>query len=159
MTRRELIRTTPFIAMAALSACSTATVSSVSATVVSDVNLIGSALQTALPSLQILTGLNTTQASSVIPKVESIIGLAATFTTTVAQNTAQTIVTQINADFAALETALAGLPLPPNVSTVMAAIGVLLPVIDVAIGLAAPAMASPGRMTPDEARVALRAAR
>ena len=158
VTRRILLGATVF-APVALAGCATLTgkPNQIAAQVLSDVNLVASGLANALPGLQ---------ASNVVPaavmaKAQALVGKiqasAASMSATISKNAAQPIVTQIEQDVNAFAALLAGLPLPPPYAQIVQAAVVLLPVIEIGVGLAVPAGASHA-MTPAEARLVLKAA-
>lgn len=143
-----------------VAACATQTpgttpVATTPATVVSDVNTIAAALQAELPALSAIPGVNVGSVSSAIADVQKA---ASAVTAAMALTSSQSSVNQIAADVSALVGAIPPGVLPPNVQTVITAAQVLLPVVELAVGLAAPAGATPTSMTADQARAVLKAA-
>ena len=158
MTRRAILGATVF-APVALAGCATLSgnPNQIAAQVLNDANLIASGLANALPGLQaskVVPAGVMAQAQALVGKIQAS---AASMSATISKNSAQPIVTQIEQDVNAFAALLAGLPLPPPYAQVVQAAVVLLPVIEIGVGLAVPAGASHA-MTPAEARLVLKAA-
>lgn len=138
-----------------LAGCATGqTPSQVTAQVLTDINLEASGLANALPLMTTLPAATKTQAAALIAKVQAA---AATMSAAVSKAAAQATVTQIETDVNALVGLLAGMPLPPQVSGVLQAAVVLLPIIEAGVGMAVPVGAAPGAMSPAQARLTLAA--
>ena len=158
MTRRALLGAT-VLAPVALAGCATLSgnPNEIAAQVLNDANLIASGLANALPGLQasnVVPAGVMAQAQALVGKIQAS---AASMSATISKNSAQPIVTQIEQDVNSFAALLAGLPLPPPFAQVVEAAVVLLPVIEIGVGLAVPAGASHA-MTPAEARLVLKAA-
>ena len=158
MTRRAVLGATVF-APVALAGCATLSgnPNQIAAQVLNDANLIASGLANALPGLQaskVVPAPVMAQAQALVGKIQAS---AASMSATISKNSAQPIVTQIEQDVNSFAALLAGLPLPPPYAQVVQAAVVLLPVIEIGVGLAVPAGASHA-MTPAEARLVLKAA-
>jgi hypothetical protein len=161
MNRRNLLRTT-FLALpmlAVLSACGTTTVAQIAAQITADVDLVAQSLDAQLPALQAALGVNAAAVGAVATEVEQIVAAAAAFAVATSQATGAPIVTQIASDFSALETALAGFTLPATLQKIITAVSVLLPIIEVGVGLLATPSAAANTMTAAQARAVLLAAR
>lgn len=150
----------PLAPLAILAACANSgtpvTVQSVS----QDVTLIATGLNNALsaPSVTALIP------AATLPKIQQALSDLNSLATQVAASPSAAAqkgsVAVIEQDVNTIVSALAGLPgLPPNVSTILTAATVLLPVIEVAVGLVVPAGAATAAMTPDAARMHLAAGR
>lgn len=162
MLRRTLLAVSALAPAAILAGCATTgSVTTISAQVVSDVNLIANALESELPALQTVIGTNLSAGNTVLEQIKAIVAAAAGFADTISQANAQGIVTQIATDYGALMQTLApvmGL-LPPPIPQVLTAAGILLPVIEIALGMVTTAGAkAPDPATVAQARVVLAAA-
>lgn len=123
---------------------------------INDINLIATALKSLMPQLGLVAGLSTTAidiATRAIVDLQSAADAVATADTTAA---AQPLVVRIASDMSAIIGALSAAELPEALSRALQAASVLLPIIEAAVGLAAPAGAGIGTMTPVQARAALR---
>lgn len=166
MLRRDLFKSVSAVAlMGAASGCSLFMGKSPAqgiAQVVSDLQLIAQSFTAALPSFAKIVGINSNTLSQIQNWISQIVAAAQGVASAANGSAAQPFVQQVETDLNAIVGALAGLPLPPPIGTVLAAAGVLLPVIEAAVGLVLPP-SSPARslaamrpMTPDQARAALR---
>lgn len=109
-----------------------------------------------MPQLGLVTGLSTTvidTATQAIVGLQSAADAVATADTLAA---ARPIVVRIASDVSAVISALSAVELPEALSRALQAAAVLLPIIEAAVGLAAPAGAATSAMTPAQARAALR---
>lgn len=138
-----------------VAACAGKTAAQVGQTVVSDVQLIGNALSASLPALAVVSGLSASAVSSIQAAIGQIgtIGQQIVAGMTVAQG--QPLVQQIETDFGTVLGIVSGLPLPGGISQVIAAVQILLPVVEAAVGMAVAAGAPAGAMTPAKARLIL----
>lgn len=129
-----------------------------------DMSTIATAFKNILPQLGTVQGISASlvaEAGTIVADLQSLAAQVAQAASTAA---AQPQVQQFEADLNALVAALAGLPLPPPISTALAAAAVLLPVIEAAVGMLvpppapaptpapAPVAGAAPRMTPDQAR-------
>jgi hypothetical protein len=150
---------------AGLAACTTASVDAGLATAASDVATIAAALPA------VLTQLGTLSIPGLTPAIVATVGVAVSGIQTVASAlsgaataaAAQPLVAKVETYVNGIVTALAGLPLPPPISTALTAASILLPVIEAAIGLvttpapaAARMAASAPSMSPAQARLILK---
>jgi hypothetical protein len=159
ITRRLLVSAAPAVALAPLlAACAGKTVDQSIATVVTDVSTIANGLQGTLTQLGALgvAGLTPAIVSTVgnyVADLQQVATQVSGATTTAA---AQPLVQKVETYVNTIVSTLALIPLPPPISTALQAAAILLPVIEVAVGLLVPPTngASPG-MTPDQARLVL----
>lgn len=159
LARRALLGATVLAIPAMLLGCdSVMTAQTVTSQSVADVDLIANALESVLPALQIVTGLDLAAVNTVTNDVKAIVATATGFVATVSEATGRTIVQQIISDFSALTQALSTIPMPPQVETVLFAVQVLLPIIELSVGLAVSGLANAPGMTPEAARAVLHAA-
>ncbi len=125
-------------------------------TAINDIGLIAAALKVLMPQLGLVSGLSTAAidtATQAIMDLQAAADAAATANTIAA---ARPVVTRIAADVNAVIGALSAASLPDALTHVLQAASVLLPIVEAAVGLAAPAGAGTGVMTPAQARAALR---
>lgn len=171
MNRRELFRSSSVIALIATAGlaggCSLlqgGSGTSISQ-VVSDLQLIAQSLTAALPSFSKIVGIPPATLSKIQDWVAQIVAAAQGVASAASAAAAQPYVQQVESIINAILGALAGLPLPTSVETVLAAVGALLPVIEVAVGLVAPqgtpvaSMAARHPMSAAQARMVLRSVR
>ena len=146
-----------------LAACGTGTPAQQLATVVNDVSTIANAFVNALPALAATTGKISPVAIANVQQAVATLQTLATQLSGVATTTAaQPIITQVEATVNLIVNTLApfSVALPPPWGEILPAVAVLLPVVELAVGLVVPASAPlrraavPG-LTPDEARVIL----
>jgi hypothetical protein len=132
----------------------------ISADVVTDIQLISSGLSGSLAAFEGVTGIAPTVVAEIEAKIAAISTAAEGVVSTVASNVAEPIVTQISTDFGALKTALTGVSLPAALESVLNAVSALLPYILAAVGVvsvsAGNASVATG-LTPDQARLILKA--
>jgi hypothetical protein len=157
ISRRSILAVTP---LAALAACAGQSADQTIATVAADANTIAGGLQGVLAQLGPLNvpGLTPSVISTVGVAVSQIQTVAASISGVTSAAAAQPLVQKIETYLNTIVAALAGLPLPPPVSTALQAAAILLPIIEVAVGLVVQqaAKAAPGAISPDEARMILR---
>ena len=144
MNRRQLLSTVPFLALAACAGQQTAT--QVAQTAITDAGLVANALVSVLPNLQ---GVPPDVSSLVATDAQKAIALAQSLNSTMTQASAQPIIQQIQTDATAVAAAVQPY-VPPGspAAMILADVQVLLPVLLLAGGLAAPAapaIATPGR--------------
>lgn len=105
-------------------------------------NAIASGLKNVLPQLASVTGVSAGIMEKVSADVADIQAVAATLQTTSTANAAQPMVSRIEGDVSAVLGALAGIPLPSPIGQVIAAVNVLLPVIETIVGVVVPSGAA-----------------
>jgi hypothetical protein len=130
----------------------------ISASVVTDLHLIGGGLDSALVTFEGLTGLSPNTVASIRAHIAAIVTAATSVATTVETNIAKPVVTQIGADFAALQSVLTGVALPTVVIDVFRAVTTLLPYIEAGVGILTAATVGDAQatgLTADEARLVL----
>ena len=155
MNRRTLLTT---LALAPLAACGTLTPS----TVATDATTIVNGLAAIEPTIVGLAGIPAATAAkiaadlalaqSLLPSLSGIVASFSTPTTAL-----QTIVTAVNDILGLATTAPLAALIPANVETILQAAAALLPVVEAAAGLSSASATAP-TMTPDAARVVLKAA-
>lgn len=153
----EMIRViiAAFLSLNLLAGCA----SSVSlATVATDAHTITAGLQGALTSPAVVSFIPPGSQPAINQALADLATISSTLSSASSAAAAEPSVAQIEADVNAIINAVAGLNLPAPVPMVLSAAAVLLPVIEAAVGLPAPASASAGGLTPDEARLVLTAA-
>lgn len=152
VSRRALFAAIPaFGAVGALAGCATLTAAQVTTQVVQDVNTVAVGLSAEIPALQSLNVIPAAVATVATTLINDVKTVAATISTSLTTTAAQPLVSKIEGNVNALVTLLASFPLPTNISLVLKAAVVLLPVIETSIGLVVPAAASK-TMTPAQAR-------
>jgi len=155
LSRRAALAAVPAIGAAGLLAgCANLTAAQVTAQVVQDVNTIAVGLSAEIPALQALSILSSPVATAATSLISDIKVVAASVSSSLTTTAAQPLVLKIEGNVNALVSLLASFPLPSQISLVLKAAVVLLPVIESAIGLAVPAAASQS-MTPAQARQVL----
>ena len=139
MNRRQLLSTVPFLALAA---CAGQTAAQIAQTAVTDAGLVANALSNVLPNLQ---GVPPDVSSLVATDAQKAVALAQSLVSTMTQASAQPIIQQIQTDANAVAAAVQPYVKPGSTAaTILADVQVLLPVLLLAVGLAAPAAATPG---------------
>jgi hypothetical protein len=118
-----------------------------------DTSLIALSLKNALPQLAAIQGMPADTITELAGYVDDLQRVAAAINAAASASEALPSVQQLEADLNSIVGALATFPLPPNISTVLQAATVLLPVIEVAVGIAVPPQAGP--MSPAQARAVL----
>lgn len=156
VSRREMLG---LIAAVPLAGCagSTTTANTIAQQVVSDVGLIATGLQAALPGLTTTAGVSATAVSKVSGYVTQLQSLASSVTTSLTTTSAQPVIQQIISVVGEIA-AVAGPALPPPWGTAILAAEVLLPVVASAVGIAmasTSAAAAAPAMTPSMARTVL----
>lgn len=164
MDRRALLRTTTFLVpVLALAACSGVTkavdaVVAVAPQVARDAAMIADALAAILPTIERIAGVS----STVMDKVSAAVATVRATATAIAGATTATaggLVQQLSSGVASVVGLLGGAAVPPWVSTVLAAAGALVPLIEQGVGLVTSAMPHTARRMPaDEARRVLASA-
>jgi hypothetical protein len=160
MNRRKLLSSIALGSAAVmLAGCATGSTSAstIAAQAASDIGLIGSGLSGALSGLSASGAVSATAISQITGYINSIEAVATTVTTATSATAGQSAVQQIETLLNSLVSAASGLPLPAPFSTALSAASVLLPVVEVAVGLVSSA-ASAGAMvpmTPAQARLIL----
>jgi hypothetical protein len=160
ITRRRLLQTTaltaPALALAACSAGSVTSTSTVAQQVIADVSTLALGVASLLPALGTLKGIPADAIAKAGTAINTITAAATQISGTITQAQALPIIQNIGANVNTLISVLTpflGL-LPPPYGTVIMAAQVLLPVIEAAVGLAVPPAA--GGMSVDHARMVLR---
>jgi hypothetical protein len=160
ISRRSLVASTPLAALAMLGACAGKSADQTIATVAADANTIAGGLKGVLAQLGPLNvpGLTPSVISTVGVAVSEIQTVAASLSGVTSAAAAQPLVQKIETYLNTIVAALAGLPLPPPISTALQAAAILLPIIEAAVGLVVQqaAKAAPGAISPDQARMILR---
>lgn len=123
---------------------------------INDINLIATALKALMPQLGQVAGLSAAAMDTATQAIMDIQAAADAVTTADAIAAAQRLVVRIASDVSAVIDALSAAELPDALGRALQAASVLLPIIEAAVGLAAPAGAATGVMTPAQARAALR---
>lgn len=144
-------------ALAPLAACAGQTPTTIAASVVKDISLLSVGFTALLPTLSTVPGVATpilTEIAAYIAKAEV---LAQSVSGTITVATAQPIVSQIETYFNEALALLGTVPLPANVTLVINAVKTILPIVEVAVGIATASVAKTG-LTPDQARAVLGAA-
>jgi hypothetical protein len=160
MNRRKLLSSIALGSVAVVLAGCQSTVSSSASTIAaqaaSDIGLIGSGLSGALSGLSASGTVSSSAVSQIAGYINAIEAIAATVTTATSATAGQTAVQQIETLLNSLVSAASGLPLPAPFSTALSAASVLLPVVEVAVGLVTTATAGAMvPMTPAQARLIL----
>jgi hypothetical protein len=131
----------------------------ISATVVTDLQLIGSGLQSALTTFGTLTGINSGTLAEIEKDISSISAVALSVATTVETNIAKPIAQQIATDFAALQGAIGNIALPSILEDILKAVATLLPYVEAGVGILTAATVGAAEatgLTADEARLILK---
>jgi hypothetical protein len=145
-----------------IAACAGQSASQVTQEVVSDIGLVATGLNGALPALAQVAGISASTVATVGQYVGKVQTLASGVSTALSTSSALSTVQQIGSVIGQIAT-VAGPLLPPPWGTAVAAAEVLLPVIEAGVGMivnatnstAAPGAAAPV-MSPDAARLILR---
>jgi len=143
----------------ALTACTTATAPVTLQSVAVDISLISTSFNTALSNPAVAAAINIPPTvKTALEDLTTVANAAASAPDAAAMKGSVQIVER---DVNTIVGALAGLPnLPPNVSTILTAATVLLPVLEASVGIVAPAAApgtaaAAGSMSPATARAHL----
>lgn len=152
VARRALFATFALVTLA-LASCTPSQLQSTLKQAASDASIIATGLKNALPQLAAIQGMPAGTIAKAGVLVSDIQSVAAAINASTSASAALPSVQQLEADVNTLVSTLASFPLPPPVSTILQATSVLLPVIEIAVGLAVTPHA--GTMTPDEARAVL----
>ena len=149
MNRRNLIA---LLTTTALAACAGQTAAQIAQTVVADAQLVANALSNVLPNLQ---GVPPDVSGAVAMYAQKATAAAQSLVTTMTQAAAQPIIQQIQTDANAVADQVRPyLKQGSQAAQIMADVQLLLPVLLLAVGLAAPSAATPGA-SPDTARARL----
>jgi len=133
----------------------------ISATVVTDLQLIGSGLSSALSTFSALTGINSGTLATIEKDVSAISTAALSVATTVETNIAKPIAQQIATDFASLQANLASVTLPSILDDIVKAVATLLPYVEAGVGILTASTVGAAEatgLTADEARLILKGA-
>lgn len=103
--------------------------------VLSDLGLIKNGATGLLAALTSLNILSASTSATVSADLTSIVAFVNTVATGMAQSAAQPIVAQIEATLMSVVTALQGINLPTTVEQILAAMQILMPVIETAVGI------------------------
>ena len=148
MNRRHLLTTIPLLAVAA---CANQTPAQIAATAVTDAQLIATGLQ----NFAAASGTAPATAAKIAPYVADALKLAGTLSASMAATQAQPIVQQIAADVTDVAQASAGLvPAGSPAAQILADVQFVMPLLQIAVGLAAPAGAAAGSADAARARLA-----
>jgi hypothetical protein len=146
------------LALLAVSACAGESAQQIAQSVLTDTSTIASAFQAEMPAIEAIQGVpaaDVTKAQAALADLQTVTGtLNTSLTATAAQPIIERVVADVEAFNAAVLPFVGGTP----VASVLEAANVLMPVIEIAVGLSAPAGAAANALTPDEARVVLQAA-
>jgi hypothetical protein len=156
ISRRSILAVTPLVA---LGACAGQSADQTIAAVAADANTIARGLKGVLAQLGTLSvpGLTPSVISSVGVAVSEIQAIATSLAGVTSTAAAQPLVQKIETYLNTIVTALAALPLPAPIATALQAATILLPIIEVTVGLVVPpSAAAPGTMSAAEARLILR---
>jgi hypothetical protein len=160
MNRRKLLSSIALgsaaVVLAGCQSTGGGSTSTIAAQAASDIGLIASGLTGALSSLSASNTVSPSAVSQITGYINAIEAVAATVTTATSATAGQTAVQQIETLLNSLVSAASGLPLPAPFSTALSAASVLLPVVEVAVGLVTTASAGATvPMTPAQARLIL----
>lgn len=158
LSRRAALGGVSMGAVALLAGCAGLTASQVTQKIVTDIDLVANGLAKTIPTIQGLPSQYQPKVNKIVTDIGYIRGLTKSISSSMSATAAQPVVSQIVNDVNAVLSAAAALPLPAPISTILLAASVLLPVIEVGVGLPVTASAPKTSMTPVEARAILRAA-
>lgn len=127
----------------------------ITGTAVSDISLIASGIAAGFPALEASGLVNAKTLATVQGYITQLTSIAGTITNTSSQLQGQSAVQQMETILNAIVAALAGLSLPAPFGPALIAANALLPVVEVAVGLAVSAVAGAPAMSPEAARAAL----
>lgn len=156
MYRRLFLVLASTSALAACANTSTNTNTTVS-NLANDIALIAGGLQGVLPSIAAIHGLSASGLAKVNQAVADLQVLAREIGAVVDTTAAQSIVRQVETDVNAIITVVAALPsIPESVSLALQSASVLLPIIELAVGITVPqkvtARAAKTSLAPSQAR-------
>jgi hypothetical protein len=155
VSRRLFVTTAPAaLAGLTLVRCSATQIDAGLKQAAADTATIAVSLKNALPVIAGTNGISSAVVARVGVAVADIQTVAAAVAAAATPAAALPSVQQLEVDFNAIVNSLAGLPLPPPISSALTAASVLLPIIELAVGMIVPPSAS--KMTPDEARAILK---
>jgi hypothetical protein len=159
LRRNFLIATT---AIVPITGCSTIaqTFDSKLSLLVSDVTLIANGVSSLLPTIGSIAGLSDTVKSTIQLAIDGIREVANQIKGVTSTAAGQPWIQKLETYLNAIVSALSMLPLPPQVSVILQAATVLLPILETIVGLLtnltpATARVQSGAMSPDAARAAL----
>lgn len=141
------------LVLALLAGCAT---TQTPATVANDVALEAQSLSAVIPQLTAAGVVVPVKATDALADLHNVAALIAA---TDSVGAAQPLVIRVEQDVNAFVGAMAGMPLPPPIPTVLQAAVVLLPIIESEVNLVVPAKAAPSGMSPAQARLVLAGAR
>ncbi len=154
ISRRSLFAGFSGASLLALAGCAGLTGQQVAQKVVTDVELIASGFAKALPTVKAIPASTTTL---VVGYMNEAVTLAQGISSSLTQTAAQPLVGKIVNDVNAAIQAAALLPLPPPIQQMFAAVGILLPILEVGVGLPVTVSAPKTGETPAQARAYLAA--
>lgn len=159
MHRRSVLATIPAIAVALAGCASTNSTATISNEAVTDLNLIATALEPLGDTVATMAGATPAIVAQVNTDVAQLAAAAQAVAPGISTAVAQPSVMTVASALQAIVNALQGFALPANVQSVLTAAEALLPLVQMAVGIAI-AVAAPkaGAMTPAQARVVLAAA-
>ena len=152
---RHLLLATALVA--SLAACSSTTTPVTVQSVANDVNLIATGLNNALSQPSVVAVIPAATMTQIETALAELTKLSADVAAAPSATAAKGTVAVVEADVNAIVASLAGLPLPPPAPMILEAANIILPVVEVAIGIAAPASAASHAMNADVARMHLAA--
>lgn len=137
LSRRAALRGSLLAGTAlALAACSTGlTAAQIAAQTVTDAKLLANGFSGVLAGLQTLHDIPAASATIVTSALSSALAIAQSISSSMTTAAAQPLVTQIETDFSAALSALSVVTLPTPISGIIAAIQVVLPLVETAVGL------------------------
>lgn len=129
------------------------------AKVAQDVATLAAGYAAVLPKLQGATGIPAGTTAKIVAAIKNLQALSQQLASTASQSQAQSLISTVETDVNAVVDTAAGLPLPPPIGTIFEAGAVLLPVIEMTIGMVVPASqtakAQLTGISPDMARAIL----
>jgi hypothetical protein len=161
LSRRQLFAG---VAAAALAGCSASQLAASLPQYAEDAQTIAAGLQASLVQLQSVPGIPAASLAQVSAAIADMQKMAAAISAASTASAALPSVQQLEADVNAVASTLASFSaiMPPQIGIAVQAAAVLLPVIETGVGLVvnavtAPAPATAAAMTPDQARLVLKA--
>ena len=152
-SRRSLLALASLVPFTFIAGCAVSSTSQLQ-TVVSDINLIATSLNAALPAFAAISGITPTALAKVQSAVADLVAVASAAGTADTATQMQPLVQRVESDVNSVVSALAGLPLPPQLSVPIEAASVLLPVIEAAVGVVVTSTTN-STMTAAQARAVL----
>ncbi len=156
MLRRSFLMTTALVPVAGCATISQ-TLNKNLAQIISDVSLIANGIGSILPQLSSLVGLSDAARSTIQDAIAGIKLVADQVKGIASTADGQPLIQRLETYLNAIVSALAMLPLPPQISVILQAATVLLPIIETLVGLLIKPSASRfgSSMSPDAARLVL----